>query len=71
MNLHCVFYTPEGEADRQEFFASEGAASKRCTELKKIGGLLGKPEREAVDVPTNKTGLIEWLNENAGLAKAP
>lgn len=68
MNLHQIKYTKDGEA-RQEFSASEGAASKRSTELKKDKGV--KVEgREPVEIPTDKTGLLAWLNTNATYAVA-
>lgn len=53
-----------------EFAASDGAASKRCTEIKKDlkDTLDDKPERKAIDIPTDKNGLIAWLNKNASLA---
>lgn len=77
MNLHRVIYTPvptEGPdqdgLDRQEFFASAGDASKRRTELKKANLCIGKPEQEAIDVPTTKTELLAWLNKNATIQQA-
>lgn len=69
MNLHRVIYTQDGIV-KQEFFGSDAAASKRSTELRKLGTALdGKPEREPIDVPTNKEALLIWLNENASLVK--
>jgi hypothetical protein len=67
MKLHRITYAKD-EEERQEFAASDGAASARITALKKEGGIQGKPEREPVEIPTDKTGLIEWLNTNAYLA---
>jgi len=54
----------------QEFAASDGAASKRCTEIKKQlkDTLDDKPEREGIDIPTTKNELIDWLNKNASVA---
>lgn len=77
MKLHRIKYTlTSGAGDtilltkKQEFAAADGAASKRCTEIKKDfkDTLDDKPEREAIDIPTDKTGLIEWLNNNASVA---
>lgn len=77
MKIYRIKYTlASGAGDtivltkKQEFAASDGAASKRCTELKKDfkDTLDDKPEREAIDIPTDKTGLIEWLNKNAVVA---
>lgn len=69
MNLHRVIYTQDGTT-KQEFFGSGEAASKRSTELRKLGTALeGKPEREPIDVPTNKEALLNWLNEHATLVK--
>jgi len=67
MNLHRVTYTVEtesGEQQRRKFAASGAEASKVATALKKELGvsLVGKPERDEVDVPTNKAGLIAFLN---------
>lgn len=55
----------------QNFEASDGAASKRGTAIKTEfkDQLDDKPVREAIDVPTNKADLIEWLNKNATVAK--
>jgi hypothetical protein len=53
----------------QEFAASDGAASKRVTEIKRDckDTLDDKPTREAVDIPTTKADLIEWLNKHASV----
>ncbi len=67
MNIHKVTYN-KGGVERQRFAASDGAASKLCTELKKDKELVGKPERKSVEIPTNKVMLINWLNENASYA---
>lgn len=68
MKLHRIKYCRD-EIERQEFAASDGAASARVTVLKKEGGLTGKPEREPVEIPTDRNGLIEWLNKNARIAE--
>lgn len=75
MNLHRIEYSladkdKEGVVTtRQEFHASEGAASKRMTEIKKVhkDELDDKPTRESVDVPTTKAELILWLNKHASI----
>ena len=76
MRIYCIKYStthPEQEGiviKHQEFAGSDGAASKRCTEIKKSmkDTLDDKPEREAIDIPTKKDELIAWLNNNASLA---
>lgn len=67
MRLHRITYARD-DVDYQEFAGSDSDASKRSTELKKEGGLQGKPERAPVEIPTDKAGLIEWLNKNAQIA---
>lgn len=66
MNLYQINYTKDGE-NRHEFAASDGAASKRSTELKKDKGIKVE-SRNAVEIPTDKTGLLAWLNANATYA---
>lgn len=70
MKAHRVIYALTidlGVVERAEYFSSEGAASKRCTELRKDTAVDGKPERESLEIPTNRDGLLEWLNLNAYL----
>lgn len=67
MNLHRVTYsqdTEDGVVQKRKFAASGTEASKVATALKKELGiaLVGKPVRDEVDVPTNKAGLIAFLN---------
>ena len=45
------------------FQGSQTEASKARTEAK--GVAIGKkPETQTIEVPTNKAGLLEWLNAN-------
>lgn len=66
MNLHRVTYNVDDGngliTQRREFAASGTEASKIATRLKKLDDVVGKPERDEVDVPTNKAGLIAFLN---------
>lgn len=67
MNLHRVTYsvdTDEGVIQKRKFAGSGSDASKAATALKaELGAkLVGKPVRDEVDVPTNKAGLIAFLN---------
>lgn len=67
MKLHRVTYivdAGDGESQVRKFAASGDAASKMVTALKKDLGvkLVGKPERDEIDVPTTKTELINFLN---------
>lgn len=66
MNLHRVTYdveTDEGIIQKRKFAASGSDASKLATALKKDeSNIVGKPVRDEVDVPTNKAGLIAFLN---------
>lgn len=77
MNLHRVTYSLADEKSgivthHQEFFGSDGAASKRMTELKKEkkDELDGKVERAPIDIPTGKVDLLEWLNTHATVVTA-
>ncbi len=71
MKIYRITYKTADDSgnitSRQEFAASDGAASKRITEikLKYKETLEDKPARGPVEVPTNKADLIEWLNTNA------
>ena len=49
-----------------EWFTSQRAAKKRKTELKRTFDGLTEWEPEPVDIPTNRTGLTEWLNFRFG-----
>lgn len=69
MKLHRVTYRSQSElggsaVQVRKFAASGDAASKMVTALKKDLGakLVGKPERDEIDVPTTKTELINFLN---------
>ncbi len=64
MKIHRITYCLDGQ-ERQQFAASDSEASKRTSILKATKGIEGKPERAPIDIPTDKTGLIEWLNKNA------
>ncbi len=65
MRLHRVSY-----GAKQEWFASGSLASKRKTEIMKDTGLnRNSIERDEVDIPTNKTLLLAWLNKNLGERK--
>lgn len=46
--------------------SAEGAAKKAKRELAEEHGLkpLKDVSHEAVDIPTSKAGIIEWLNDN-------
>lgn len=72
MKLHRVMYETDEDSDpgivkRRLFAASADAASKLATSLKQKHGkdLVGKPERDVVEVPTDKQGLIDFLNSGA------
>lgn len=65
MNLHQVVYENADGEKRRSFAGSADAASKLATDLKKTGVAVAKPERSAIEVPTDKAGLIDWLNEHA------
>lgn len=53
--------------------SSEGGAKKARRELAEQHGLkpLKEVDYEAVDIPTSKAGIIEWLNENHAIEPAP
>jgi hypothetical protein len=77
MNLHRVTFSLADEKSgiithHQEFFGSDGAASKRMTEIKKDkkAELDGKVEREPIDIPTGKVDLLAWLNVHATVVSA-
>lgn len=69
MKLHEIKYEhKETGVVHREFAASESEASKRCTALKMAAK--GKPVRGPVEIPTDKAGLIDWLNTNAKVVGA-
>ena len=47
--------------DGVSFQGSQTESSKARTALKALGL---KPTTQTVEVPTNKSGLLEWLNAN-------
>lgn len=59
MRLHRVIC-----GGKAEWFASGSLASKRKTELVSGGNKRADIERDEVEVPTNKAGLLDWLNKN-------
>lgn len=67
MKIHRIKYSKDGVV-RMKYAASDAEASKIGTALKNEG-IEGKPYREPIDVPTDKTGLIAFLNEHATVAK--
>lgn len=67
MKIYRISYCRNG-VPHQKFAGSDDAASKCSTELKKGKDIDDKPEREAIDIPTDKVGLIEWLNVHAHMA---
>lgn len=69
MKLHQIKYEHKETGEvRREFAASDTEASKRCTALKMAAK--GKPVREPVEIPTDKAGLLAWLNANATVVGA-
>ena len=50
------------ELNQVSWQGSADAASKQRTTYKAEGAK--KPTSEAVEIPTNKEGLLTWLNEN-------
>lgn len=68
MKLHKISYIKDGEP-RQQFASSDSDASKMCTELKKDNRVTEKPTRAAVDIPTDKTGLLAYLNAHCTRAE--
>lgn len=72
MKLYQITYVIEddtaAEVTLRKFASSDSEASKIATELKKTKKLVGKPEREAIDIATDKAGLLSWLNEHATVA---
>jgi len=67
MKLYQVTYTDNTNTVRRQFASSDAAASQLSTKLKADGTAEKRPERESIDVPTDKNGLIIWLNENVGV----
>lgn len=69
MRLYEVKYeNKDGNVVRQ-FAGSDSDASKLSTKLKADGKAVAKPVREQIEVPTDKVGLIAWLNTNAAAAE--
>jgi hypothetical protein len=56
---------PNGKyIQKRAYDASADAASKRRTALKQEDRN-SKPESDTIEVPTDKVGLLAWLNTNA------
>lgn len=69
MRLYEVKYeNKDGDVVRQ-FAGSDSDASKLSTKLKSEGTAVAKPVRKQIEVPTDKVGLIDWLNANAAVAE--
>lgn len=67
MKIHRIKYQDPNGIVRQQFASSDAEASKIGTQLKNDKRTIGKPYREPIDVPTDRAGLIAWLNANAVL----
>jgi hypothetical protein len=63
MLIYKTFATPaaSSEASKVSFQGSQTEASKARAQLKRDGF---KAESQTIEVPTNKAGLLAWLNEN-------
>lgn len=68
MRLYEVKYEDKDGQVRRKFASSDGDASKLSTKLKVDGDAKAKPVREQIEVPTDKVGLLGWLNDNATFA---
>lgn len=56
---------PGSDTKPTKWASSEGAARKAKKELCEEHGLKANgADYEAIDVPTSKAGIIDWLNEN-------
>lgn len=68
MLLYKTTYQMDNPAERTQavtvvsFQGSQTEASKARTEAKGVAHK--KPETQTIEVPTNKAGLLEWLNAN-------
>ncbi len=70
MRLYSLSYPNLGSENGDkvvEWHPSEATAKKRRTELKKSRGKDFEGAIDPVDVPTDKTGLMAFLNANAGV----
>jgi hypothetical protein len=70
MKLYKTTLQTGADSVRTSWSGAAAAASKDRTEFKKVGQLDPHdkkvlPETEEIDVPTNKTDLLVWLNKNA------
>lgn len=65
MRLYAIKYENKDGEVKRRFAGSDSDASKLATKLKADGEAKAKPVREQIDVPTDKIGLINWLNANA------
>lgn len=65
MRLYEVKYENKDGQVVRRFASSDGEASKLSTKLKADGEAKAKPVREQIEIPTDKVGLLDWLNKNA------
>ena len=63
MLLYKTTFANEDGAVVTSYQGSQTESSKARTAIKADG--YGKPTTQTIEVPTNKTGLLEWLNANA------
>ena len=61
MLLYKTTYANEDGATITSFQGSQTESSKARSAAK---ALKFKPETQTIEVPTNKSGLLEWLNAN-------
>lgn len=69
MKLYKTTIQTGADSDQVKWSGSKDQAGKDRVEFKKLGITYGNkkvlPETEEVDVPTDKAGLIEFLNSGA------
>ena len=69
MRLYEIKYENKDGDVRRQFAGSDSDASKMSTKLKADGVAVAKPVRGQIDVPTDKAGLLDWLNKNASVTE--
>lgn len=66
MKLYKIEYTTLEGQDRTEYKGTIANAKAAQKELERVYGKHNVANYEPIEVPTDKPGLLEWLNTNAG-----
>jgi hypothetical protein len=64
MNLYRIDYS-DGTLARVQWEGTQAAARKAQRDLEQVHGRVNVDDFKPVEVPTDKPGLLDWLNEHA------